>query len=111
MKKYLEIYLKTWKSHGNIMEFCQSEKVGTLSFALTDHFSNLHSILGLYVVHKIYLIHIIFSPSELSDTGGPCDAGYYCPVGTANPIPCSAGTYNLNPTTGHLFGLPCWVLL
>ena len=21
---------KTWKNHGNIMEFCQSEKVGTL---------------------------------------------------------------------------------
>ena len=31
MKKYLEIYFKkTWKNHGNIMEFCQSEKVGTL---------------------------------------------------------------------------------
>ena len=30
MKKYLEIYLKTWKNHGNIMEFCQSGKVGTL---------------------------------------------------------------------------------
>ena len=31
MKKYLEIYYKkTWKNHGNIMEFCQSEKVGTL---------------------------------------------------------------------------------
>ena len=30
MKKYLEIYLKTWKNHGNIMEFCQSKKVGTL---------------------------------------------------------------------------------
>ena len=31
MKKYLEIYLKTWKNHENIMEFCQSEKVGTLN--------------------------------------------------------------------------------
>ena len=31
MKKYLEIYYKTWKNHGNIMEFCQSEKVGTLN--------------------------------------------------------------------------------
>ena len=30
MKKYLEIYLKTWKSHGNIMKFCQYGKVGTL---------------------------------------------------------------------------------
>ena len=30
MNKYLEIYLKTWKSHENIMEFCQSGKVGTL---------------------------------------------------------------------------------
>ena len=30
MKKYLEIYLKAMKNHGNIMEFCQSEKVGTL---------------------------------------------------------------------------------
>ena len=24
---------KTWKNHGNIMEFCQSEKVGTLCMA------------------------------------------------------------------------------
>ena len=31
IKKYLEIYWKTWKNHGNIMEFCQSEKVGTLN--------------------------------------------------------------------------------
>ena len=30
MIKYLEIYLKTWKNHGNIMEFCHSGKVGTL---------------------------------------------------------------------------------
>ena len=30
MKKYYEFTLKTWKNHGNIMEFCQSEKVGTL---------------------------------------------------------------------------------
>ena len=30
MKKYLEIYQKTWKNHGNIMEFCQAGKVGTL---------------------------------------------------------------------------------
>ena len=30
---------KTWKNHGNIMEFCQSEKVGTLNLAsTTDHF-------------------------------------------------------------------------
>ena len=30
MKKYLEIYQKFWKNHGNIMEFCQARKVGTL---------------------------------------------------------------------------------
>ena len=24
------LLLKTWKNHGDIMEFCQSEKVGTL---------------------------------------------------------------------------------
>ena len=35
MKKYLEIYFKTWKNHGNIMEFCQSEKVGTLRLNLS----------------------------------------------------------------------------
>ena len=34
MKIYLEIYLKTWKNHGNIMEFRQSEKVGTLIYLL-----------------------------------------------------------------------------
>ena len=26
---------KTWENHGNIMEFCQSEKVGTLVLPLT----------------------------------------------------------------------------
>ena len=31
MKKILgNLLKKTWKNHGNIMEFCQSEKVGTL---------------------------------------------------------------------------------
>ena len=30
MKKYLKIYQKTWKNYENIMEFCQSGKVGTL---------------------------------------------------------------------------------
>ena len=36
MKKYLEIYLKNWKNHGNIMEFCQSRKVGTLTKRVTQ---------------------------------------------------------------------------
>ena len=31
MKKYLEIYLKNLENHWNIMEFCQSGKVGTLT--------------------------------------------------------------------------------
>ena len=30
IKKYLEIYLKTWKNHGKIMEFCRRQNVGTL---------------------------------------------------------------------------------
>ena len=30
MKKIPGNLLKPWKNHGNIMEFCQSEKVGTL---------------------------------------------------------------------------------
>ena len=52
MKKYLEIYLKTWKNHGN-MEFCQSEKVGTLiSFIL----NLLHAKI---TVSNIALLHII----------------------------------------------------
>ena len=41
MKKYLEIYLKTWKNHGNIMEFCQSEKVGTLQRLKTVKFCSV----------------------------------------------------------------------
>ena len=36
MKKYLEIYQKTWKNHGNIMEFCQSGKVGTLRTLISN---------------------------------------------------------------------------
>ncbi len=35
---------------------------------------------------------------ETDPTGGnrygPCPAGYYCPIGTAEPIPCPAGTYS-----------------
>ena len=34
MEKYLEIYFKTWKNDENIVEFCQSKKVGTLTFVL-----------------------------------------------------------------------------
>ena len=26
-------------------------------------------------------------------TGSICPAGYYCPQGTVNPVPCPAGTY------------------
>ena len=29
-KIYLDFFWKTWKNHGNIMEFCQSRNVGTL---------------------------------------------------------------------------------
>ena len=32
MKNAWKFTLKTWKNHGNIMEFRQSEKVGTLWF-------------------------------------------------------------------------------
>lgn len=28
------------------------------------------------------------------DRFGPCTVGHYCPVGTAEPIPCPAGTYS-----------------
>ena len=43
MKKYLEIYYKTWKNHGKIMEFCQSEKVGTLKEQLHHIVSRIKS--------------------------------------------------------------------
>ena len=43
MKKYLEIYQKTWKNHGNIMEFCQSGKVGTLFLAFTTATQQRHN--------------------------------------------------------------------
>ena len=33
-KKPWKFTKKTWKNHGNIMEFCQSEKVGTLTVSL-----------------------------------------------------------------------------
>ena len=46
MKKYLEIYQKTWKNHENIMEFCQSGKVGTLK----SDFENPVYNLGLHWV-------------------------------------------------------------
>ena len=31
MEKYLEIYCKTWKNPGKLMEFFQSRKMGTLN--------------------------------------------------------------------------------
>jgi hypothetical protein len=42
IKKYLEIYLKTWKNHGKVMEFCQRQNVGTLSLLRPNNkpFSN-----------------------------------------------------------------------
>ena len=37
MKKYLEIYLKTWKNHGNIMELCQSDTIPFILSCLNVH--------------------------------------------------------------------------
>ncbi|XP_026534414.1 neurogenic locus notch homolog protein 4-like [Notechis scutatus] len=34
------------------------------------------------------------NPLTTSQSGGPCPQGYFCPQGTANPLPCPAGTYN-----------------
>ena len=48
---------KTWKNHGNIMEFCRSEKVGTLymcivSVALTPPNSRLKKLTRIKVGAK-----------------------------------------------------------
>ena len=37
------LLLKTWKNHGNIMEFCQSEKVGTLKISCTELCKAVHN--------------------------------------------------------------------
>ena len=38
MKKiYWKFTKKTWKNHGNIMEFCQSKKVGTLDTGVRNN--------------------------------------------------------------------------
>ena len=63
MKKYLEIYLKTWKNHGNIMEFCQSGKVGTLRMRQSldldyiyqrKNWTNFHDKMSLGIVTTNY---------------------------------------------------------
>ncbi|KYO38996.1 hypothetical protein Y1Q_0022586 [Alligator mississippiensis] len=38
-------------------------------------------------------------------TGGPCPTGYFCPRGTATPLPCPAGSYN--PSERQASCLPC----
>ena len=58
-----------------------------------------HSITELTCRH-------ICSPPAVSSSGGPCDAGYYCPVGTANQIPCAAGTYNSIPLQSVCLNCP-----
>ena len=71
MKKYLELYLKTWKNHRNIMEFCQSEKVGTLSIdfkgsvsfgSLVFQNSSYYWSFGCYVSY--YVNHPLYTPSQ-----------------------------------------------
>ena len=57
MKKYLEIYFKTWKNHGNIMEFCQSEKVGTLKLCSLTGF--LRCSAGVALVAKFETCHYL----------------------------------------------------
>ncbi|XP_013387786.1 multiple epidermal growth factor-like domains protein 11 [Lingula anatina] len=36
-------------------------------------------------------------PSFLMTTGGVCPIGYYCPQGSANPLPCDGGKYCESP--------------
>ncbi|XP_043532727.1 zonadhesin isoform X4 [Chiloscyllium plagiosum] len=33
-------------------------------------------------------------PTQVTQTGGPCPPGYYCTEGSSRPQPCPAGTYN-----------------
>ncbi|XP_019363984.1 PREDICTED: multiple epidermal growth factor-like domains protein 11 [Gavialis gangeticus] len=41
----------------------------------------------------------------MDKTGGPCPTGYFCPRGTATPLPCPAGSYN--PSERQASCLPC----
>ena len=56
MKKILgNLLKKAWKNHGNIMEFCKSEKVGTLiTFSSYDSvFLNVVLSSGICSVYKM----------------------------------------------------------
>ena len=60
MKKYLEIYPKTWKNHGNIMEFCQTKKVGTLLLTQTfcTIFTNITNDVR-YTGNNLFILQIL----------------------------------------------------
>ncbi|KAI4538854.1 hypothetical protein MG293_011121, partial [Ovis ammon polii] len=38
---------------------------------------------------------------NLTQVSGPCEAGHFCPLGTAAPRPCPAGTYNGQAAQDH----------
>lgn len=46
------------------------------------------------------------TPQGNDGTGGPCFEGHYCPVGTAVPIACNAGTYNPLEQQSECFKCP-----
>ncbi|XP_072885876.1 uncharacterized protein [Hemitrygon akajei] len=45
------------------------------------------------------------TPLGSDDSGGLCPVSHYCPTGTAQPIPCPAGTYN--NLSGQASCFPC----
>lgn len=45
------------------------------------------------------------NPPNVTESGGPCPVGHYCPQGTSYPLGCEAGTYN--DRTGQFKCLQC----
>ena len=38
------------------------------------------------------------TPGPDENYGDHCPPAYYCPAGSANPLPCEPGSYNINMT-------------
>ena len=90
---------KTWKNHGNIMEFCQSEKVGTLWKLILPFHHNLEagpeSLINLHIsaIHVNTVETYLLPPATKLGQGNVFTSvcQEFCPQGGISVPACTTG--------------------
>lgn len=86
--RHLHCYAPTFSSH------LWTAECNNVIISLPDRGNRITRSNGAFSCQRSYIEMVdrfaCFSPGE----GGPCPAGYYCPLATVEPLPCPRGTFS-----------------